>query len=75
MELNVKIEKVIVFLTEGMDMVHFHTNLPAPFPEEVDNGNLVLEFKCTANWGENYVRLHFGMEPEVKNIRYGKERR
>ncbi|MCK9440293.1 MAG: hypothetical protein M0Q13_02615 [Methanothrix sp.] len=45
------IEKITVFLTNTTDKIHIITNLPSPFPIELDNSNLTLEFQVSSDKG------------------------
>lgn len=69
LELNINITKATVVLTEGTDNVYLHTDLPEPFMYE---GNCRFAFSVTHNKGVDYVRTHFGIEPEIVNDRKDK---
>jgi hypothetical protein len=65
---RLRITKITVLLTHGTDQVCLHTDLPSPFPPEVDSDPLVIEFRTTKGKGLEYARRHFswyGYEPEV----------
>jgi hypothetical protein len=63
------IEKIIVYLTNATDKVRIITNLPSPFPKNVSNDNLTIEFSTQADHGEEYVKNIFKRTPLVVNIR------
>ena len=71
-ELNIRysifIKKIVVMLTDGTDRVSLYTNLPNSYPLE-SNEDLIMEFRTKTNFGIEYVREHFGREPEVINVR------
>ena len=56
-------------LTDGTDRVSIYTDLPSPHPVEVSNEDLVIEFQTKINSGVDYVKEHFGCEPEILNVR------
>ena len=64
------IKEIKVFLTNTTDKVQILTNLPNPlFPKDTFNGNLIIEFYTQANYGEEYVKKVFKINPNVINIR------
>lgn len=67
-DFTIHIEKVVVLITDGTDSVSIHTDLPSPYPPEVSDQNLMIDFKTRKGAGIDYVREHFGIEPEVIDI-------
>lgn len=66
---SIYIKKIVVMLTNGTDKVSIFTDLPSPYPAAVSDQDLVLEFQTKVNSGVDYVKEHFGCEPEILNIR------
>lgn len=52
-------EIVVMVNTRATDRVYVHTTLPSPFPPEVSNDPLTLQFEITAGHGVEYVLLYF----------------
>jgi hypothetical protein len=67
--MKIEIVRATVVLSEGADQVCLWTELPAPFPPNVDKEPLSLNFKTTKDWGVEYVKKHFGIEPKVIDLR------
>ena len=63
------ITHIIVLLTSSTDTVFVHTDLPSPYPPDVSTENAMLKFEVSHNKGVEYVKKHFGIEPEVINTR------
>ena len=68
-KIELEIEDIRIYLTRGLDKVHINTKFPSPFPEDVDNANLTIEFSVQANHGEEYVKRVFDIVPTIMNIR------
>jgi hypothetical protein len=67
--MNIEIVKVTMLSrAHGPDQITLHTKLPSPFPPEVSDQPLQLDFVATKGMGADYVRENFGMEPEVLEI-------
>ena len=66
---SIYIKKIVVMLTDGTDRVSIYTDLPSPYPVEVSDKDLVIEFQTKINSGVDYVREHFDYEPEILNVR------
>jgi hypothetical protein len=65
MEHTLAITKIVVLLRKGhMDMVWVSTSLPSTVPA-VTADPLTLQFDACQGTGVEYVRQHFGIEPEV----------
>ena len=62
------IKKVVVLITDGTDRVSIHTDLPSPYPPEVSEQDLVIEFSTKKGAGMDYVRKEFGIEPELLDV-------
>ena len=62
------IKKAVVLITDGTDKVSLHTTLPSPYPKEVSTQDLVIDFDTTKSKGVDYVRKHFGIEPDVIDV-------
>lgn len=52
----------------GADHVYLHTDFPTTMPN-VTKQNLIMDFRVARGDGENYVREHFGMEPELVEMK------
>jgi len=60
-----KILKATVLLREfGTDKVFLQTDLPSPMPLVKDQ-KMSLSFDTERKYGADYVREHFGIEPEI----------
>jgi len=60
-----KIEKITIIRKLGCcDKVYIKTDLPSPTPG-LSQSPLILYFGVEYDNGENYVREHFKVEPEV----------
>lgn len=55
--------KAMVLFGQGADLVYLTTDKPSPFP--MYNDPLTLSFECTAGTGEEYVKKHFNLSPEM----------
>ncbi len=66
-----KITKATILLTGGPDKIIFGTDLPCPFVPEYlpTQPSLELEFQTTYDAGIEYCKKHFGIDPEVINVR------
>lgn len=64
---RLNILKAIVLVRMGTDSVSVHTDLPSPFPA-VSEQPLMLSFEVVKGSGVEYVREHFGVEPEVIQV-------
>jgi len=63
---KLNITKITVLIAPGRgDYVSILTDLPSPFPKEVDSTPLSIRFDAPKGKGVEYVREHFGIEPEV----------
>jgi len=69
--ISLKIEKVTVRLTYGLDTVTIITKLPCQYPREVASlqESLRLQFDTPYDTGSAYCTRHFGIEPEVIDAR------
>jgi len=52
-------------LTNSTDRITIHTDLPSPYPAEITTDDLMIDFQTTKGKGVEYVRKHFGIEPEI----------
>ena len=66
-ELHIK-KIVVTIMDSGTDEVTIYTDLPSPYPAEVSTDNLTIDFPTKRNSGVDYVRDHFGIEPEIIDI-------
>lgn len=64
------ITKATVVLRDETDHISLYTDLPPPFPPELDRSPLCLTFDTTYGTGIEYVRKNFSMEPEVIDTRH-----
>lgn len=62
-QLVVRVKKIVLLLGIGMDKVSLETDLPSGCPK-VDPTNLVTKFEVETGKGLEYVRTHFGREPD-----------
>ena len=69
MKYPINIKKIVVMLTDSTDRVSIYTELPSPYPVAVSDQDLVIEFQTKINSGAEYIREHFGREPEISNVR------
>lgn len=60
-----KVLKVCVILSNYLDVVKLHTDLPCPLLDE----NLVISFDCPRGYGIEYARKNFGVESEVFDLK------
>ncbi len=62
-----KITKASVVIRSGCsDSVCLTTDLPSPYKcDNEANNPLILSFSCSRKTGEEYVKKHFNIEPEV----------
>ena len=67
-DFTIHIKKVLILLTNGPDKVSIHTDLPSPYPPEITTAGLMIDFDATKGTGVDYVRKHFGIEPEVIDV-------
>lgn len=67
-DFTIHIKKIVVLITDGTDKVSIHTNMPSPYPPEVSNQDLMIDFDTKKGIGVDYVREHFGIEPEVIDV-------
>lgn len=59
-----KITKATIVLGFGADKVLLWTDLPSTMPK-VTTQNMCLSFDTEIDTGADYVRRHFGIEPEI----------
>lgn len=66
-----KINKALVLLSSVCDKVILETELPCPYVQAFlpSQPPLSVSFDATYDTGIDYVRKHFGIEPEVINTR------
>lgn len=64
------ITRATVVLRHGTDHISLYTDLPTPFPPELQYGNLCLTFEATYGTGVEYVRKNFSVEPEIIDTRH-----
>jgi hypothetical protein len=69
----VKVNRAVVITrTPGTDLVRLITDLPSPFPPEVDDTPLALKFETQRGHGVGYVQAQFpGLPIEVLDIKTG----
>ena len=67
--INIKIEKIDVLLTNGGDEIIIYTYMPSTFPDWLPNSIMSMSIKCAKNYGVQYVKDNFDIEPNVKNVR------
>ena len=69
-DFTINIEKIVVLITDSTDHVHIHTNFPSPYPPEFSSQDLSIDFQTGSGSGVDYVRKHFGIEPEIIDTRF-----
>ena len=67
-DFTLHIKKAVVLITDGTDKVSLHTTLPSPYPPEVTTQDLMIDFDTKKGAGVDYVRKHFGIDPEVIDV-------
>ena len=67
-DFTIHIKKIVVMITDGTDRVTIHTDLPCPYPPVISTDDLMIDFATSKGRGVDYVREHFGMEPEILDI-------
>jgi hypothetical protein len=63
----VKFVSAIVIVGRGSDVISLQTDFSSPRPK-VDKQDLCLDFTAEKGTGADYVRKHFGIEPEIVNV-------
>ncbi|MCK4665544.1 hypothetical protein KAU33_02270 [Candidatus Dependentiae bacterium] len=58
----------MVMIIDGTDRVSIYTDLPSPYPAEISTDDLEIDFQTRKGSGVDYVREHFGIEPEILDI-------
>ncbi len=67
-DFKLHIKKIVVMITNSTDRVTIYTDLPSPYPAEITTDDLEIDFQTSKGRGVEYVREHFGIEPEVLDI-------
>jgi hypothetical protein len=70
-KITLEIDRIAVLLSDGADKVFINTTLPSSMPK-VSQQCLSMDFQTEIDTGIEYVRHHFGIEPEVINTRHTK---
>jgi len=73
MSFPVNVDRIIVYSREGFDtdVVQFLTNYSNPkvyFGGIREKGGLIMQFETTKDYGVEYVRTVFGIEPETRGV-------
>jgi hypothetical protein len=64
--MEIDIQKITVMIRDiGTDQITINTNMSNPFPSEISDSNLVLEFEAPKGTGIDYVRNNFNIEPDI----------
>ena len=63
--MEIEIKNIRVQITDSTDRVTIYTYLPSPFPPEITKADLEIDFHVAKGSGIEYVREHFGVDPEV----------
>lgn len=66
-QLNLKIKKAILLLTDGTDVIRLALDAPSSFPNMGYDTTMTME--CQQNYGETYCKEVLGLEPETINLR------
>lgn len=64
-KMEIDIKRIRVQITDSTDRVTIYTHMPSPFPPEITKDDLEIDFQVAKGSGTEYVREHFGIEPEV----------
>lgn len=67
MQLNLKIKKAILLLTDGTDVIRLTLDAPSSFPKM--NYDSVMTMECQQGYGETYCKEVLGLAPEIINLR------
>lgn len=67
--MNIEITKAVIILSDGMDKIIMYTNFPSPFNPNFSNEKLSLKFDATKDTGIDYIKKHFNVDTQIKNIR------
>jgi hypothetical protein len=67
--MQVNINRSTVLLTNGADQVLLYTDLPSAIPK-VDDSVLCLSFCAEIDTSIEYVKKHFGLNPEIIDARH-----
>lgn len=67
MQLNQKIKKAVLLLTNGTDVIRLTLDAPSSFPIMVYGTTMTME--CQQGYGETYCKEVLGLEPEIINLR------
>lgn len=60
------VKAIVVERRSGTDLIALTTTLPTPFRDpEMQHEPLYLDFHAAQGTGAEYVRKHFGIEPEI----------
>jgi len=65
---TLEIKKIVIITGRGADKVYVETTLPPPFPLHVSDDDLNLTFEVVCGGGVDYVKKHFGIDPEVLGL-------
>jgi hypothetical protein len=68
MKITLDIEKITVLLSNSSDQISIQSNLPSSYPGFCSE-NMTLKIEAGHGQGIDYVKEHFGIEPEVINTR------
>ncbi len=68
-----EIVNIEILLTDSTDKVFVYTDMSSPFPNWLLDYELKMSFECARNYGVQYVRENFNIEPKVTNIRVDKK--
>lgn len=71
MELKLNIKSITVLLTDGTDVITLHLDSESAFPEMKYAPTMKMEAR--QNYGVEYCRNVFNIEPEIKNVRVTKK--
>lgn len=71
MDLKLDIKSITVLLTDGTDLITLHLNAESAFPEMKYAPTMKMEAR--QNYGVEYCKKTFNIEPEVKNVRVTKK--
>lgn len=62
--MQLTITDAVILLRDGLtDLIYLNTNLPSPFPPEVDTSLLSLRFEATAGEGMAYIQKYLHTVP------------
>lgn len=67
-QISITVTHALVLLDHfGMDQIFLTTTLPSSIPK-LSNEEVTFQFRAEADTGADYVKKHFGIDPEVRSM-------